>query len=565
MANAITSARRPLLRRDLHRPRVRLATLCRVGILTMLPALAFLFDFKSGSEPVSGFDGRTGAVDVAWTYRAGSAVPDLVAQYARDYAPLTRFATDLVSTLQSMDADLAEATAPLARAINNGTVLIHPIGFAIPPSYVRAVVPPKGQALATVIPGAQKTYKYMPRAGHTPAELTALEREYYADMERSLFGLTWKKAGWDCLRHLELLAAGTVPLFTDVDKAPRGAIAFLPKRVLSLMLRFPGIQVVGNAPGLPKGSGTAALVPAPVTLDMTPSAGDGTAASARDGIAASAGDGAATARCVTIGTVNIDPVTYSLTVMALLDYTRRHLTTPAMAAHLLKTMGIRPPYCRDGVPRGGHEGLGSAHRFRTYGGLRLRRARWWNDDDSAAVHSPLIAAPRQSPGCPPASTSLRVLYLTLAKDTTDYMADTLAHGLVTLLGPGSVTQHHRRDVLYTTPGLLQEGNLSRARSSQYGFGFSYGNTLFDLRDAAAVKAEAGATEASLRAAIAAREFDVVVLSLIHRGRPPLMDAVCAAYPPSRVAAVHGHDTPPTDADLEEYGPCAGYFFAREAM
>ena len=38
---------------------------------------------------------------------------------------------------------------------------------------------------------------------------------------------------------------------------------------------------------------------------------------------------------------------------------------------------------------------------------------------------------------------VRVLYLTLAKDTNDYMADTLAHGLVTLLGPAAVTQHHR--------------------------------------------------------------------------------------------------------------------------
>ena len=141
------------------------------------------------------------------------------------------------------------------------------------------------------------------------------------------------------------------------------------------------------------------------------------------------------------------------------------------------------------------------------------------------------------------------------------MADTLAHGLVTLLGPASVTQHHRRDVLYTTPGLLREEVRAPARASQYGFGFTYGNTLFDLRD---TRTEDRAADAALRKAIADRVFDVVVFSLIHRGPPPLMEEVCAAYPPGRVAAVYGHDWPPSEADIAAYTQCAGFYFAREA-
>lgn len=121
---------------------------------------------------------------------------------------------------------------------------------------------------------------------------------------------------------------------------------------------------------------------------------------------------------------------------------------------------------------------------------------------------------------------MRVLYLTLAKDTNDYMADTLAHGLVTLLGPGAVTQYHRRGVLYTTPRLLGEDARAPARTSQCGFGFTYGNTLFDLRDAGT---QPEAADANLRQAIADHDFDVVIFSLINRGSPPLMDAVCAAY------------------------------------
>ena len=73
------------------------------------------------------------------------------------------------------------------------------------------------------------------------------------------------------------------------------------------------------------------------------------------------------------------------------------------------------------------------------------------------------------------------------------------------------------------------------------------------------------TDNNIRQAIANRDFDVVVFSLIHRGPPPLMDAVCAAYPRARVAAVHGHDWPPGETDLAAYAGCAGFYFAREAQ
>ncbi len=431
----------------------------------------------------------------------------LLTQYSRDHAPLMPCATELVSALRAMDADLVNATSPITRAVGSRIISIFPIGFSIPPEYVRAVVPAKGQGLATVIPGAPETYKFLPKPGATPAELMALERSYYADIERSYFGLTWKKAGWDCLRHLELLAAGCVPLFTDIGAAPRGAVAFLPKRVLGQVLRFPGIESLSGVPGFDGGD-----------------------------------------RNVVINPPRIDPVLYSLTATALLDYTRRHLTTPRMAAHLLSTMGIDPPYCRLATP---DEDLATARRRRRRRGLALRRLRI--DDDGDDSRSPLFF-------CPP----LRVLYLTLVKDTNDYMADTLAHGLVTLLGPAAVTQHHRRDVLYTTPQLLGEAARAPARTSQYGFGFTYGNTLFDLRDAGATTTTAETDDVRLRQSIANRDFDVVIFSLIHRGPPPLMDAVCKAYSRARIAAVYGHDWPPSERDLAEYAPCAGFYFAREA-
>ena len=46
------------------------------------------------------------------------------------------------------------------------------------------------------------------------------EEEYYADLQRSRFAITTKRAGWDCLRHYEIAANGAVPCFRDLDAKP---------------------------------------------------------------------------------------------------------------------------------------------------------------------------------------------------------------------------------------------------------------------------------------------------------------------------------------------------------
>ena len=46
------------------------------------------------------------------------------------------------------------------------------------------------------------------------------EQDYYDDLSKSWFGLTCKKGGWDCLRHYEIIAAGSVLLFKDYDLKP---------------------------------------------------------------------------------------------------------------------------------------------------------------------------------------------------------------------------------------------------------------------------------------------------------------------------------------------------------
>ena len=46
------------------------------------------------------------------------------------------------------------------------------------------------------------------------------EAEYYEDLQCSKFGITTKRAGWDCMRHYEIAANAAVICFKDLDKKP---------------------------------------------------------------------------------------------------------------------------------------------------------------------------------------------------------------------------------------------------------------------------------------------------------------------------------------------------------
>jgi len=56
----------------------------------------------------------------------------------------------------------------------------------------------------------------------TGSDLTFFKEEsaYYQDLRTSKFGITTKRAGWDCLRHYEIAAAGAVLCFRDLAEKP---------------------------------------------------------------------------------------------------------------------------------------------------------------------------------------------------------------------------------------------------------------------------------------------------------------------------------------------------------
>lgn len=55
------------------------------------------------------------------------------------------------------------------------------------------------------------------------------ERMYMETYANAYWGLTHRKAGWDCFRHVEILASGALPWMLDADGIPRFSMVHYPK------------------------------------------------------------------------------------------------------------------------------------------------------------------------------------------------------------------------------------------------------------------------------------------------------------------------------------------------
>jgi len=480
-----------------------------------------------------------------------------IRDYVRSAVPrgkkLSSYERELLLALGTMDADVAAQTQAVIRSTSfsdssgkNKSYSMHPLTFGIPSKHVQDAVQPKGKELSTVVPGDWSTYAYMPREDQTPQQRAQLERDYYVDMQRSFFGLTWKKGGWDCLRHIELLASGCLPLFTDIARAPRGVLSLYPKRVFQLLLDFPGIM---NLTGVPGRQGT------PTSTDPSFDPKD---------------------RVVVIDQEKINLPLYATVVNVLLEFTRDRLTTEAVAAHVLSRMGVPIVRPRRWFDNGNDEGGSSSRRRRKCrtdstvaavvckarpGSFAASSSAASSMEKFDAVTANFVLHPAYHP-----STPTKILFLSMEKVDVDYMTDTLLHGLKALLGDANVIDYHRRSILYDTPTTLLEKDWGPKRTAQYGAGFSYAYSMLFALDSSDGdgKDDINHVEDLLRMDIAAHAFDAVIFGLVHRKVPPLMREVCSSYPRERVAAVHGHDRPPTDEELERYDSCSKYQFVREA-
>jgi hypothetical protein len=91
---------------------------------------------------------------------------------------------------------------------------VWPISFSYPRPFL-PVNPEPRKVVAPITPGI-------------PYSFTD-EEAYRATYADAIWGVTHRKAGWDCFRHVEILGAGSTPLMLDAARIPRFSMVHYPK------------------------------------------------------------------------------------------------------------------------------------------------------------------------------------------------------------------------------------------------------------------------------------------------------------------------------------------------
>lgn len=117
--------------------------------------------------------------------------------------------------------------------LRSGTSTIYPIQFSISETKIVDAIPEKTRDFAYIIPGQFWSYIY------------SEEDEYYKGYQNSFFAYTWKKGGWDCMRHYEILANGCIPYFIGLEEADINTMFFLPRELILEAMSLPGVMVAG--------------------------------------------------------------------------------------------------------------------------------------------------------------------------------------------------------------------------------------------------------------------------------------------------------------------------------
>ena len=106
---------------------------------------------------------------------------------------------------------------------------LYPIGFSIPEEKIVKEIPKKDRDFALINPVNGSGYIYKE------------ENLYYEDYRRSYFAITCKKAGWDCMRHYEILANGCIPYFLGLEACGQNTLTFLPKKIIFEAMNLKGV------------------------------------------------------------------------------------------------------------------------------------------------------------------------------------------------------------------------------------------------------------------------------------------------------------------------------------
>lgn len=103
---------------------------------------------------------------------------------------------------------------------------IYPISFAIPDDIIKNTLIEKTKLFGSVFPGSVETYTFNN------------QEDYFNDYYKSYYGVTFKKGGWDCLRHYEILANRCIPFFFDLKDCPPNTLKNFPKDIILYTNQF---------------------------------------------------------------------------------------------------------------------------------------------------------------------------------------------------------------------------------------------------------------------------------------------------------------------------------------
>lgn len=97
---------------------------------------------------------------------------------------------------------------------------VYPLSLSIPEANVVKEVPEKTKKFAHIVPGDLSTYIF--------SDIDS----YYGDYQKSIFGKTWRKGGFDCMRHYEILGNGCIPWFEGLEQYPETIMTNFPKKTI---------------------------------------------------------------------------------------------------------------------------------------------------------------------------------------------------------------------------------------------------------------------------------------------------------------------------------------------
>ena len=126
---------------------------------------------------------------------------------------------EIDESLMDMDRE-ATRIDTLARECQQ-SLGVWPLSFSYPRRIVSGELQPE-RVVSRVLPGVPYAFD----------DEAAYLREYTS----ARVGITHRKAGWDCFRHLEILGSGCAPLMPDIDAMPKFTMIHYPKEAMGAIL-----------------------------------------------------------------------------------------------------------------------------------------------------------------------------------------------------------------------------------------------------------------------------------------------------------------------------------------